>query len=319
MIQVDHWVPGVAKAIADTLAHQFVAYEEKKRSSADLTRLAYMNQQIDEVRTRIEHAERTLYSPNQLGLGVLDSKLKQLNDNVSTLNDAHVRVKTDRLAAEARLKLVRAALKDSLMAWDEVPVENENVQTLWRELLTTRTDLARAREVYRGKHPRLMILESQLRSLQDNIRGELRKAVGALESEYALLKGREAALQGSLSQTEGQLSVTSDRHGQHASAESDLKSDRDIYALLMGKAKELEISGEVQEPLVSVVEAAMLAPRPVRPRPALNLVMGVLVGLTSGVGLALVMEFLRRTIKTPKDLTDALHLPVLGMIPKTQT
>ena len=319
MIQADHWVPEVAKAIADTLARRFVMYEESKRQSADHQRLAYLNQQLDEVRSRIERSERLLYSSNELGLGVLDSKVKQLTETVGQLNEAHVRIKTDRLTAEARLKLVRAALKDSLMAWDEIPVENENVQTLWRELLTTRTELARAREVYRGKHPRLMILESQLRSLQDNIRSELHKAVGALESEYAMLKGREDALQGSLNQTEGQLSVTSDRHGQHTSAESDLKSDRDIYSLLMAKAKELEISGEVQEPLVSVVEAAMLAPRPVRPRPALNLVMGVLVGLTSGVGLALVMEFLRRTIKTPKDLTDALHLPVLGMIPKTQT
>ena len=38
-------------------------------------------------------------------------------------------------------------------------------------------------------------LESQLHSLQDNIRMELHKAVAALESEYAMLKGREDGLQ----------------------------------------------------------------------------------------------------------------------------
>ena len=319
MIQVDHWVPGVAKAIADTLANRFVAYEEKKRAAADLTKLAYLNQQLDEVRNRIESSERLLYSSNQLGLGVLDSKLKQLTETVGHLNEAHVRAKTDRLAAEARLKLVRAALKDSLMSWDEVPVQNETVRSLWRELLTTRTELARAREVYRAKHPRLVILESQLQSLQDNVRRELHKAVGALESEYALLKGREDGLQGSLGQTEDQVRTTNDRHGQHTSLESELKSNRDIYTLLMAKAKELQISSEVQQPLVSVVDAATLSSRPVRPRPALNLTMGLLVGLTGGAGLALVMEFLRRTIKTPQDLTHALHLPILGMIPKTQS
>jgi uncharacterized protein involved in exopolysaccharide biosynthesis len=249
---------------------------------------------------------------------VLDSKLKQLTETVGHLNEAHVKAKTDRLAVEARLKLVRSALKDSLMAWDDLPVQNETVLGLWRELLQTRTELARAREVYRPKHPRLMILESQLKSVQVNIRAELYKAVSSLEAEYAMLNGREEGLRGSLIQTDGDLQTTNDRHGRHTALESELKSNRDIYALLMAKAQELQISSEVQQPLVAVVEAATLAARPVRPRPTLNLAMSLIVGLTGGAGLALLMEFLRRTIKTEKDITDVLHLPILGMIPKSQ-
>ena len=319
MIQVDHWVPGIAQAIADTLAHQFVAHEQRKRASDDKTRLQYMQQQLEQVKARIENSERVLYSSNELGVSVLENKLKQLTEASGHMNEAHVNAQAERLAVEARLKLVRSALKDSLMAWDEVPVENETVQGLWRELLQTRTELARAREVYRARHPRLMVLESQLQSLQENIRAELRKAVGALEAEYAMLKGREAGLQGSLAQTENELRTMNDRHGRHSALESELKSNRDLYAMLIAKAQELQISGEVQQPLVGVVEAATLTPRPVRPRPALNLVMSVIVGLTGGAGLALLMEFLRRTIKTPKDITEVLDLPVLGMIPKSQT
>jgi uncharacterized protein involved in exopolysaccharide biosynthesis len=319
MIQVDHWVPRIAQAIADTLANQFVAHEERKRAAADLTRLEYMQQQLEEVKKRIENSERVLYSSNELGVSVLENKLKQLTDASGHMNEAHVNAQAERLAVEARLKLVRAALKDTQMAWDELPVENETVQGLWRELLQTRTELARAREIYKSRHPRLMILESQLQSLQENIRAELRKAVGALEAEYAMLKGREAGLQGSLAQTENELRTMNDRHGRHSALESELKSNRDLYAMLIAKAQEQKISGEVQQPLVDVVEAATLNPRAVRPRPALNLVMSVIVGLTGGAGLALLMEFLRRTIKTPKDITDVLNLPVLGMIPKSQT
>jgi len=205
------------------------------------------------------------------------------------------------------------------MAWDELPVQNETLQGLWRDLLQTRTELARAREVYRPKHPKLMILESQLQSLQDNIRAELHKAVGALESEYAMLQGRESGLQASLSQTERELRTTDDKAGKYTALESELKSKRDIYALLIAKAQELEISGDVQQALVTVVEQATLESSPVRPRPALNVAMGLIVGLTAGIGLALLLEFMRRTIKTPKDLTDVLHLPILGMIPRSQS
>jgi uncharacterized protein involved in exopolysaccharide biosynthesis len=318
-IQVDHWVPRVAKAIADTLASKFVQYEEGKRASADGTRLAYLKQQLNELRGQIEDNERVLYSSHELGLSVLDGKLKQLTETSGRMNEAYVNAKTERLAVEARMKLVREALKDTLMAWDDLPVQNESVQGLWHDLLQTRTELARARDVYRPKHPKLMMLESQLRSLQDNIRVELRKAVGQLESEYAMLKGRESGLQNSMDQTESELRATDDRANKYSALESELKSKRDIYALLIAKAQELQISGDVQQALVAVVEQATLDANPVRPRPALNVAMGLIVGLTSGLGLALLLEFMRRTIKTPKDLTDVLHLPILGMIPKSQS
>ena len=45
----------------------------------------------------------------------------------------------------------------------------------------------------------------------------------------------------------------------------------------------------------------------------------MIVGLTAGIGIALLLEFMRRTIKTPKDVTDVLHLPILGMIPRSQS
>jgi len=41
-----------------------------------------------------------------------------------------------------------------------------------------------------------------------------------------------------------------------------------------------------------------------------------MVGLVAGIGLALLMEYLRRCIRTPKDVAEQLHLPVLGMIPR---
>jgi len=80
--------------------------------------------------------------------------------------------------------------------------------------------------------------------------------------------------------------------------------------------QEAEISGQVQSPLVKVVEPATVGQDPVRPRRGLNLILGLLVGLASGIGLALLMEYLRRCIRTPKDVAEQLHLPVLGMIPR---
>ena len=78
----------------------------------------------------------------------------------------------------------------------------------------------------------------------------------------------------------------------------------------------LPICAGVRAPLVRVVEPATVSEDPVRPRKALNLLLGLVAGLFAGTGLALFLEYLRRAIRTPNDVLEHLQLPVLGMIPR---
>lgn len=54
---------------------------------------------------------------------------------------------------------------------------------------------------------------------------------------------------------------------------------------------------------------------PVSPRPMLNMAMAFVVGLMVGVGLAFLLEYLDKTVKTEQDIDKLLGLPVLGSIP----
>lgn len=66
---------------------------------------------------------------------------------------------------------------------------------------------------------------------------------------------------------------------------------------------------------VSLVESALTPGTPIRPRTRLNVALGLLLGLILGVGLALLREFLDRSVKTPEELEVAAGVPVLGTIP----
>ncbi|MBE4907204.1 capsular biosynthesis protein [Bacillus luteolus] len=67
---------------------------------------------------------------------------------------------------------------------------------------------------------------------------------------------------------------------------------------------------------VSVLSEAVVkeTPTPIKPRPALNMAIALVVGLMAGVGLAFLLEFLDNTIKTEQDIEKLLELPVLGAI-----
>ena len=56
-------------------------------------------------------------------------------------------------------------------------------------------------------------------------------------------------------------------------------------------------------------------PTPIKPQPILNMLIGLVVGLMVGVGLAFLLEYMDNTIKTEQDIENLFNVPVLGVIP----
>ena len=67
---------------------------------------------------------------------------------------------------------------------------------------------------------------------------------------------------------------------------------------------------------IQIVQPATLEIEPVRPRPLLNLAVGLVLGVFGGVGVAFLSEYLRQTLRTPEEIERELDLRVLASIPK---
>ncbi len=92
--------------------------------------------------------------------------------------------------------------------------------------------------------------------------------------------------------------------------------DREIESIL-GSLK-TELSGRLRANNVRVVDEPAVPERPVRPRKALALLLGLPLGLALGVFAALLFETFDQTVRTHRDVERKLGLPSLGMIPLTR-
>lgn len=279
-IHVEHSKPRSAEQIANTVADMFVQYQVDQRSAGSSNLVTYLTSQIQEVRQSLQAAEKA---------------------------SAHVKASGDRAGAAERYARLRDAAASQNIDLERLPARSAALDALKKQLLDSETELAKARGIYKDRHPRLVMLESENESIRANIRRELEDAAAAARAE---LNAADARARNLAPQDDPNASRNL------ATLESEVTNQRELYNALLTKLKEAEITGQARGPLVEVIEPAAANSSPVRPRKLLNFIVCLFAGLTIGTGLAFLREYLRRTIRTPQDVDDYLQLPVMGLIPK---
>jgi uncharacterized protein involved in exopolysaccharide biosynthesis len=161
------------------------------------------------------------------------------------------------------------------------------------DLSKAELELAEAQGTYRDAHPRVQELKSQVLALR-----------------------RQASISSSGGGWERRPVRTFVPSPRQAVLENELAADEALYARLQSRAKEIALVRQTMVPAVSVVQPATVDPDPVRPRPLLNLAVGLLTGLFVAVGIALIQGSLSRTIRSALDAERMTGLPVLAVLPK---
>lgn len=69
---------------------------------------------------------------------------------------------------------------------------------------------------------------------------------------------------------------------------------------------------------VSIVQPPTLSLVPIKPRKTVNLILGMLLGIAGGLGLAFLREYFDSTIKGAEDVEEKLGLPVLASISRKE-
>ena len=87
---------------------------------------------------------------------------------------------------------------------------------------------------------------------------------------------------------------------------------------LENRQQSLGVLAALRNGNVEVAQAAAVPTGPSSPKVARNTLLGAVLGLLIGVGIALLLERFDHRIREPKDLEDVYDLPLLGVIPESK-
>ncbi len=322
--------PGGATFIANAVADAFVKHQEDQRDQASRRAIAWLNQQVYELReqaARKEQALSEIATTNNLSLAVLEE------DGEEAQGSAIEQVETDLQTARVNLLSTqeRLAALSPRAARSTGDAQGDRAASSLREQYATATaELEAARLRFTPTHPEVRRLEGILHSLSEKLGGDASMARPMLsaseETEYQTLLAEESQHRARVKVLEKTRADLLANTGSKADAVSryrrlakELTIDKQILEVLMTRRNETLLTAATKEVGAEVLDYAVSPAYPAGPNRKKVLVIGYVLALGAGFGLALLLELLDRRLRDPEAIAALLGTTSLGMVPIVET
>jgi len=308
--------PEMARAIANTVCRVYIDYNMDVRLEATQRTLSWLSDQMGKMKQKLEESEaRFLAFKEQEKIFSIAGKQKVHSQKIGEISTSYINIRAKRADVEARVEELKKLLNTkNVIEFPPAFARNELLSSLYQEQALLSIELKKNQEVYKSKHPKMVQITAKLEQIKNRFGMELQKVLISLRSERSVLTARERALQEAVEQYEKDALDTNKKEAQYAILEREVNTNKELYNMMSAKMKESMISRGIDSANIRLVEPATKPAYPFKPRKKLNVLLGIIFGLMTGVGFAFFLEYLDQTVQNPEDIERRFNLPVLGVV-----
>lgn len=309
--------PELVQKITDTLAGEYILFNINNRLKASQNTLGWMTDQLYSMKKKLEDAETAFLAyKRKEKLFSISGRQKVISRKIEDFNDAYIKARNKRLELEAKIEELTGLSKHGAeIVQVRSLIENPLVDELYKDLLAAEVELSRLGKVYKSKHPKTIQTKTQIRRIREKLNEALIKEIDSLIAEKSVLLAREQVIQKTISDFENEALENNKKELAYTIFERSVETNRKLYDTLLSKVKESSVVSNVDMSNIRVAEAAQLPKHPFKPNKTLNFFLSIVIGLLTGVGLAFLLEYFDRSLRTEEDVRRFTNLPVLSVVP----
>jgi capsular exopolysaccharide synthesis family protein len=310
--------PIKARDIANTLAQSYIKrnYEKNKERSKDA--IVWLTDRIASLESKLKEAEKSLldYQEKNRLINVENPEQEKMSGN-QELRTVYLKTKTDLIETQVLLKNLNQLINQKVKLLSIPPfIKSRLISELDKQLVQAELEFEDMSVKYLPMHPKMIKAQQTIDSLQNKIRDELMKIRNQYETQYHILQEQEQNLAQEIQQIE-QSAINDNRKAiEYSILKREADTNRELYNVLVKKLKELDLSAEITDDDISIIEYAQAPTSPVKPRKMVNLSVGLLAGIFLGFIFAFLIEYLDRSIKSDEEAASFFNMPVLATVPK---
>ncbi len=300
-----------AKDVVSRLIDTFIKSLVDSKSETGEYAKNFLSKKLAEAKERLMESEIALvkYAKKKGILGVDDRQTRHVT-KLQNLDSALVQAGIRRIEAESLYQQMQQAGSVSTV------LTNPVITSLKARLVTLEGDYQEMLKTFKPSYPDMQRLQQQINSSNTKLKSEMANIQRSMKADFLAAQNQEDQISTELGQLNRKLFNLQDSSLDYNTLKREVDTNGKLYKSLLQRFEEVNVASAVNTSTVSIIEPAITPIERYRPRPKLNMLLGLFSGLLLGLGFAFLREALDQSIKGSEDLERISGLPVLGMIPK---
>lgn len=307
--------PQRAQAIAAAYGEAFIASNLDKRFQANSYAKTFLEDQIKQLKLRLEESERVLLEfAEREQIVIVNEKSSNAENNLAAANAALGAIISERIKSEQSWNQVSTAkatainlpqlLTNSVI--DGLRARRNQLETEYREKL----------ETYKPSYPSMVQIKNKMTEIERQLAAEVNTLKESFRAAYENALSQETEIRKRIDGLKEEVLDLQKRSIQYNILKREVDTNRSLYDGLLQRFKEVDIAGGVGTNNVFVIDRAEMPGGPSSPNLSRALMMSLLIGLGIGCAAAYGLERLDDSLRDPGEVERLTGLPALGIIPK---
>jgi capsular exopolysaccharide synthesis family protein len=305
--------PALAASVANAVALAYVDHQMERK--LDLLRNAgqWLSERLEGLRAKAVEAESRMAEFRQRhDLGTAEAPIFTQQQ----LADLHAQLITAigaQSEADARVSRAEAAVGGRALGGIPEAINSPTMQVLREQEVMTSRRLAELNSD--GNLRTAASVRAELAQVTRRIGEELERILGSLRTEAEVARARRASIEATIARLTAAAAQRETYSVQAAVLEREAVANRSVFDAAVRRMEEARTLDGLQRPDVAIVSPALVPARPYKPRLELVAGMGFAASFAAGLGLAMLVELRRRTLRSIAQGEAALGIHGIGWTP----
>ncbi len=314
LIQVGYESPDaqLAAQVANALVNNYIEYNFRKKYDATRQASGWMEQQLDELKAKVEKSQQALVDyERQYAIVSVSDKQNVAEQRLEDLTRDLTVAQSVRLEKESVYELVRSNENQAALL-----AQNQLLQRLEEKQADLKSEYVDALGQYGPNFPKVVRLRDQVNEIQSIIDRERKRVVSGVRNDFEAAKSREKLLESAVATQKAEVGKFNQLLIQHNILKREFETNQQLYDSLLQRLKDATVSSGLRATNIHIVDPAMPSANPDRPKKLLNISVGFIIGLFLGITLAFLQEELDTSVKGAEDVERLMPCPALAIIPE---
>lgn len=310
--------PKLAAAAANAMGEAYIDSWLEAKLSLTTNATSWMQERLEGLAEKLRIAENQLHQFRvQEDLVDMEGVLTLSNNELKAMTESLVKVRQKLALTENIYRQIQNSKARNVDEYESLPavLAHPLVQSLKETQAQTEQKVRELGRRYGPKHPKMISANTELDSINGNIRIQIQKIVSGVEKEFEVAKANEQSLLKAMGIAKKNVQDINSKQFRLRALEREVRTNKDLYDAFFKRIQETSATSDLQSANARIVDHAYAPELPVKPKKSMIVGIAGLVSFLLACGMAYLLESLNSTLRTARDIEESLNLPVMGLLP----